>query len=87
MNYSRLTPKKPRRFFQSSSLADDIDDETANSILRTYVEGWPSALQLFALQAQHQKRTLGAIRWKQYRSLTTPTLWDYLIEEVFDLIR
>ena len=39
------------RFF-NQRVADGIDDTTANSIC-SYVEGWPSALQLIALQAQH----------------------------------
>ncbi|MGF1777447.1 HTH-type transcriptional regulator MalT [Vibrio nomapromontoriensis] len=71
------------RFF-NLRLADDIDDETANS-LRTYVEGWPSALQLFALQAQHQKRTL-AQSVETISQFNHAHLWDYLIEEVFDLL-
>ncbi|MFA0438321.1 transcriptional regulator MalT [Vibrio sp. 10N.286.49.C2] len=71
------------RFF-NLRLADDIDDETADS-LRTYVEGWPSALQLFALQAQHQKRTL-AQSVETISQFNHAHLWDYLIEEVFDLL-
>ena len=44
------------RFF-NQRVADGVDDTTAGSIC-TYVEGWPSALQLIALQAQHQKLSL-----------------------------
>jgi LuxR family maltose regulon positive regulatory protein len=71
------------RFF-SQRLASEIDNETANS-LRTYVEGWPSALQLFALQAQHQKRTL-AQSVETISQFNHAHLWDYLVEEVFDLL-
>ncbi|MFC5080523.1 HTH-type transcriptional regulator MalT [Vibrio thalassae] len=71
------------RFF-SQRLASDIDNETADS-LRIYVEGWPSALQLFALQAQHQKRTL-AQSVETISQFNHAHLWDYLVEEVFDLL-
>lgn len=71
------------RFF-SQRLASEIDNETANT-LRTYVEGWPSALQLFALQAQHQKRTL-AQSVETISQFNHAHLWDYLVEEVFDLL-
>lgn len=71
------------RFF-NLRVTDGIDDSTADMLCQ-YVEGWPSALQLFALQAQHQKRTL-------IQSAATISdfnhshLWDYLVEEVFDLL-
>ncbi|MGY3572234.1 HTH-type transcriptional regulator MalT [Vibrio paucivorans] len=71
------------RFF-NQRVADGIDDDTANS-LRTYVEGWPSALQLIALQAQHQKRTL-AQSAESVSQFNHAHLWDYLVEEVFDLL-
>jgi len=71
------------RFF-NQRVTDGIDDDTANTLC-TYVEGWPSALQLIALQAQHQKRTLAqsAISVSQFNHAH---LWDYLVEEVFDLL-
>ena len=71
------------RFF-NQRVADGIDDNTANN-LRTYVEGWPSALQLIALQAQHQKRTL-AQSAESVSQFNHAHLWDYLVEEVFDLL-
>ncbi len=71
------------RFF-NQRVTDGIDDETADS-LRSYVEGWPSALQLFALQAQHQKRTL-AQSVETISQFNHAHLWDYLVEEVFDLL-
>ncbi|TKF21603.1 HTH-type transcriptional regulator MalT [Vibrio genomosp. F6] len=71
------------RFF-NQRVTDGIDDATANN-LRTYVEGWPSALQLIALQAQHQKRTL-AQSAESVSQFSHAHLWDYLVEEVFDLL-
>ncbi|MBW3695427.1 HTH-type transcriptional regulator MalT [Vibrio sp. T187] len=71
------------RFF-NQRVADGIDDATADN-LRTYVEGWPSALQLIALQAQHQKRTL-AQSAESVSHFNHAHLWDYLVEEVFDLL-
>lgn len=71
------------RFF-NQRVVDGIDDATANN-LRIYVEGWPSALQLFALQAQHQKRTL-AQSAESVSQFNHAHLWDYLVEEVFDLL-
>lgn len=71
------------RFF-NQRVADGIDDITANN-LRTYVEGWPSALQLIALQAQHQHKTL-AQSAESFSEFNHAHLWDYLVEEVFDLL-
>ncbi|WP_428773830.1 HTH-type transcriptional regulator MalT [Vibrio sp.] len=71
------------RFF-NQRVADGIDDITADSI-RHYVEGWPSALQLIALQAQHHKRTL-AQSVESMSQFNHGHLWDYLVEEVFDLL-
>lgn len=71
------------RFF-NQRVAEGIDDNTAVS-LRNYVEGWPSALQLIALQAQHQKRTL-AQSAESVSQFNHAHLWDYLVEEVFDLL-
>ncbi|CAH1529310.1 DNA-binding transcriptional activator MalT [Vibrio rotiferianus] len=71
------------RFF-NQRIEDGIDEDTANN-LRTYVEGWPSALQLIALQAQHQNRTL-AQTVESVSQFNHAHLWDYLVEEVFDLL-
>jgi len=71
------------RFF-NQRVSEGIDDATASN-LQTYVEGWPSALQLIALQAQHHKRTL-AQSAESVSQFNHAHLWDYLIEEVFDLL-
>lgn len=71
------------RFF-NQRIADGIDDTTATN-LRNYVEGWPSALQLIALQAQHQHKTL-AQSAESFSQFNHAHLWDYLVEEVFDLL-
>ncbi|WP_029236167.1 HTH-type transcriptional regulator MalT [Vibrio coralliilyticus] len=71
------------RFF-NQRVADGIDDTTADN-LRNYVEGWPSALQLIALQAQHQHKTL-AQSAESFSQFNHAHLWDYLVEEVFDLL-
>ncbi|WJT10071.1 HTH-type transcriptional regulator MalT [Vibrio harveyi] len=71
------------RFF-NQRIADGIDEDMANN-LRTYVEGVPSALQLIALQAQHQNRTL-AQTVESVSQFNHAHLWDYLVEEVFDLL-
>ncbi|OEF05378.1 HTH-type transcriptional regulator MalT [Vibrio genomosp. F10] len=71
------------RFF-NQRVTDGIDTDTAKN-LQTYVEGWPSALQLIALQAQHQKRTL-AQSAESVSQFNHAHLWDYLVEEVFDLL-
>lgn len=63
------------RFF-NQRIADGIDEDMANS-LRTYVEGWPSAMQLIALQAQHQNRTL-AQTVESVSQFNHAHLWDYL---------
>ncbi|MCO4790089.1 HTH-type transcriptional regulator MalT, partial [Vibrio cholerae] len=71
------------RFF-NQRVSDGIDALTANH-LRDYVEGWPSAMQLIALQAQHQHRTL-AQTIESVSHFNHAHLWDYLVEEVFDLL-
>ncbi|WP_295892159.1 HTH-type transcriptional regulator MalT [uncultured Vibrio sp.] len=71
------------RFF-NQRVTDGIDNDTAKD-LQAYVEGWPSALQLIALQAQHQKRTL-AQSAESMSQFNHAHLWDYLVEEVFDLL-
>ncbi|MGO1298508.1 MAG: HTH-type transcriptional regulator MalT, partial [Vibrio sp.] len=71
------------RFF-SQRVSEGIDDLTASHI-RDYVEGWPAALQLIALQAQHQPMPL-AQSISSITQFNHAHLWDYLVEEVFDLI-
>lgn len=71
------------RFF-NQRVSEGIDDATADN-LRTYVEGWPSALQLIALQAQHHKKTL-AESAESVSNFSNGHLWEYLVEEVFDLL-
>ncbi len=71
------------RFF-NQRVADGVDASTANALC-TYVEGWPSALQLIAIQAQHQKRSLIQSA-ASCAGFNHAHLWDYLAEEVFDLL-
>ena len=71
------------RFFKQR-MKEEVDAATADH-LRNYVEGWPSALQLIALQAQHQNTSLQQSA-QSIPSLNHAYLWDYLIEEVFDLL-
>ncbi|WED24902.1 HTH-type transcriptional regulator MalT [Vibrio sp. JC009] len=71
------------RFF-NQRVSEGIDDTTAQN-LRTYVEGWPSALQLIALQAQHHRKTL-AQSAESVSQFNHAHLWDYLVEEVFDIL-
>ncbi|WP_413282804.1 HTH-type transcriptional regulator MalT [Vibrio sp. MA40-2] len=71
------------RFF-NQRISEGIDDTTACN-LQSYVEGWPSALQLIALQAQHQQKTL-AQSAESVAKFNHAHLWDYLVEEVFDLL-
>ncbi|WP_070968934.1 HTH-type transcriptional regulator MalT [Vibrio sonorensis] len=71
------------RFF-NQRITEGIDDVTADS-LRHHVEGWPSALQLIALQAQHQRRSLAQTA-ESFSNFNHGHLWDYLVEEVFDLL-
>lgn len=63
------------RFF-NQRVSEGIDDVTATD-LRNYVEGWPSALQLIALQAQHHRRTL-AQSAESVSQFNHAHLWDYL---------
>ncbi|MBU2899313.1 HTH-type transcriptional regulator MalT [Vibrio hepatarius] len=69
------------RFFRSR-ISGDIDSTVVNHI-RNYVEGWPSALQLIALQTQHQHKSL-AQSLESYSQFNHRHLWDYLVEEVFE---
>ncbi|KII76321.1 HTH-type transcriptional regulator MalT [Vibrio renipiscarius] len=69
------------RFFKQR-LKDEVDVKTSEHLCQ-YVEGWPSALQLIALQAQHQNKSLqqSALSIAQFNP---NHMWDYLVEEVFD---
>lgn len=71
------------RFF-NQRVSSGIDETTADN-LRAYVEGWPSALQLIALQAQHHNKTL-AQSAESVSNFSHGHLWDYLVDEVFDLL-
>lgn len=71
------------RFF-NQRVPEGVDDITADS-LRNYVEGWPSALQLIALQAQHKKKTLIQSA-ESVSNFSDGHLWDYLVEEIFDIL-
>ncbi len=82
MSFGFDTEETTRFFNQRVSVG--IDALTTNH-LRDYVEGWPSAMQLIALQAQHQHRTL-AQTIESVSHFNHAHLWDYLVEEVFDLL-
>ncbi|WP_028870098.1 HTH-type transcriptional regulator MalT [Psychromonas arctica] len=71
------------RFF-NQRFSEGVDDTTVDN-LRAYVEGWPSALQLIALQAQHNKKTL-AQSVESVSNFSNGHLWEYLVEEVFDFL-
>ncbi|NAW65368.1 HTH-type transcriptional regulator MalT [Photobacterium halotolerans] len=71
------------RFF-SKRVANEIETSALSS-LRAQVEGWPSALQLIALHAQQKPNHLieSALSLANFNR---SHLWDYLAEEVFDLL-
>ncbi len=71
------------RFF-SSRTGSEVDNNTAND-LRGYVEGWASALQLIAIQAQQQNISLIQSA-KSMADLNHAHLWEYLLEEVFEAL-
>lgn len=56
-----------------------LADEYANHSLCAQVEGWPSALQLIALNSLQSRTTLSI-----GGANTLTHLWDYLAEEVFE---
>lgn len=70
-------------FFQER-LGQDIDQETVDR-LQAHIEGWPSALQLLALQIKQKKLSL-AQSTELISQFNHAHLWDYLAEEVFDLL-
>ncbi len=53
--------------------------------LTNYVEGWPSALQLIALQSQHQEKSLQQATDSIF-AFNHEHLWDYLAEEAFSML-
>jgi LuxR family maltose regulon positive regulatory protein len=71
------------RFFHQST-ATRMHAETANRLC-SYTEGWASALQLMALQASQATHSIESIA-TDLGKLAQPHLWEYLIEEVFDLL-
>ncbi|WED23989.1 HTH-type transcriptional regulator MalT [Vibrio sp. JC009] len=73
--------KETSSFF-NEYVSEEVDDAVADK-LRQYVEGWPSALQLIALQSQHQNVALA--RSADFVShFSHSHLWEYLVEEVFN---
>ncbi|WP_459778563.1 HTH-type transcriptional regulator MalT [Photobacterium sp. R1] len=71
------------RFF-SKRVANELETSALSS-LRAQVEGWPSALQLIALHAQQRPNHL-AESALSLANFNRSHLWDYLAEEVFDLL-
>ena len=71
------------RFF-NLRFKDDVDPELADK-LRLNVEGWPSALQLIAIQAQQQQKSLSQAV-DSVSNFGHAHLWEYLVEEVFDVL-
>lgn len=70
-------------FFQQR-LNSELSSEQVEE-LQSKIEGWPSALQLIALQAKQRKQTLAeSTEW--ISGMNQSHLWDYLAEEVFDLL-
>lgn len=94
--------EETQQFF-NQRVVDSVDGNTASN-LRNYVEGWPSALQLIALQAQKQPLAQLILPTSSTQSFNFPEngeissndpslaplnhahLWDYLAEEVFELL-
>lgn len=62
-----------------SQFNNAVVDENTSRILCAQVEGWPSALQLIALNSR-QSRIISTLS----STKTLTHLWDYLAEEVFD---
>ncbi|MFA0438127.1 transcriptional regulator MalT [Vibrio breoganii] len=71
------------RFF-NMRMKEEIDETTADD-LRTYAEGWPSAMQLIAVQALQQNKPLQQ-SLQNISEFNHTHLWDYLAEEVFDFV-
>ncbi len=68
------------RFFEQR-LKIQVDPQTLNG-LHQQVEGWPSAMQLIALHAQHHQNLTQAVA--AMSDFNRAHVWDYLAEEVFD---
>ncbi|MGF1688171.1 HTH-type transcriptional regulator MalT [Photobacterium japonica] len=75
--------EETERFFHKR-IADQVEVSVLKT-LHTQVEGWPSALQLIALHAQQKPDTLVASA-ESMANFNRGHLWDYLAEEVFDLL-
>ncbi|MCQ1059113.1 HTH-type transcriptional regulator MalT [Photobacterium sp. ZSDE20] len=71
------------RFFDKR-IGENIEANVLKS-LHQQVEGWPSALQLIALHAQQKPHNLVESA-ESMASFNRGHLWDYLAEEVFDLL-
>lgn len=71
------------RFFKKR-LSEQVEVDILRS-LHQQVEGWPSALQLIALHAQQRPMHLVESA-ESMASFNRGHLWDYLAEEVFDLL-
>ncbi|CAM3071692.1 HTH-type transcriptional regulator MalT [Vibrio rarus] len=69
------------RFF-NLRMKEDIDESTADKV-RNYAEGWASALQLIAVQAQQCNKPIQQ-SLHCMNEFNHSHLWDYLAEEVFD---
>lgn len=71
------------QFFQQR-INFSINTEQVQSVQQK-IEGWPSALQLIALQVKQKKHSLAEST--EWLSQINPShLWDYLAEEVFNLL-
>ncbi|CAM3921883.1 HTH-type transcriptional regulator MalT [Vibrio aquimaris] len=73
--------EETNRFF-SARISGNVDNVVVSNI-RDYVEGWPSAMQLIALQTLSQHKSL-AQSLESYSQFNHSHLWDYLVEEVFE---
>ncbi|CAM4188122.1 HTH-type transcriptional regulator MalT [Vibrio neonatus] len=71
------------RFF-NLRMKEEIDESTANEV-RSYAEGWPSAMQLIAVQALQQNKPIQQ-SLRSINDFNHTHLWDYLAEEVFDFV-
>ncbi|UJF17501.1 HTH-type transcriptional regulator MalT [Vibrio sp. SS-MA-C1-2] len=71
-------------YFFEQRVTDKVTDSTINEIV-TQIEGWPSALQLIALHTKQVNADLAqsALSMVNYNK---GHLWEYLAEEIFDLL-
>ncbi|MCL9781681.1 HTH-type transcriptional regulator MalT [Vibrio sp. S4M6] len=75
--------KETVKFFSQKNKTH-VEQHDAES-LNSYVEGWPCALQLVALQFHHDNRSLKQAT-DSISSFNHEHLWDYLAEEAFCLL-